>query len=88
MAIFFLALFPQFVAANAGPAGRQSLIFGRTFVALGFITNSLYECLGGTIASVARGNARFQTVTRYASGVVLAGMGIAAGLASATARPL
>jgi hypothetical protein len=35
-----------------------------------------------------RGNARFQAATRYVSGVVLVGMGMAAGLASASARPL
>ena len=87
-AIFFLALFPQFVTPNAGPAWRQILLFGCMFVVLGFITNSLYGCLGGTIASVARNNARFQESIHYVSGVVLLGMGIAAGLASAPARPL
>lgn len=82
-AIFFLALFPQFIAVNAGPAWRQILLFGCTFVILGFITNSLYGCLGGAIASFAKANVRFHLTTRYISGAVLVGMGIAAGLASA-----
>jgi threonine/homoserine/homoserine lactone efflux protein len=81
-AIFFLALFPQFVAENSGPAWLQILLFGCVFVVLGFVTNSIYGCLGGTLSSVAKHRNRFHIVTRYISGAVLFGMGITAALAS------
>jgi threonine/homoserine/homoserine lactone efflux protein len=81
-AIFFLALFPQFVADNAGPAWLQILLFGCVFVVLGFVTNSMYGCLAGTIGSFAKHSPRFPIVTRYISGAVLVGMGITAALAT------
>lgn len=81
-AIFFLALFPQFVAENAGPPWFQILLFGCVFVLLGFVTNSIYGFLGGTLGAVAKENHRFQIITRYTSGIALIGMGIAAALAS------
>lgn len=81
-AIFFLALFPQFVAANAGPAWLQILLFGCTFVVLGFVTNSMYGCLGGTLSSLAKHSNRLHIATRYMSSAVLIGMGIAAAFAS------
>jgi threonine/homoserine/homoserine lactone efflux protein len=87
-AIFFLALFPQFVAAGAGPAWLQILLFGCAFVVLGFATNSLYGCLGGTLSSIGKQSHRFQLTTRYVSGVVLIGMGIAAALVSTPHKPV
>jgi len=79
-AVFFLALFPQFVAEKAGPAWLQILIFGCTFVLLGFVTNSLYGFLSGTLSAIGRQGHRFQLATRYVSGFVLIGMGISAAL--------
>jgi threonine/homoserine/homoserine lactone efflux protein len=81
-AIFFLALFPQFVADNAGSAWLQILLFGCTFVVLGFVTNSIYGWVGGKLSSIAKHSNRFQIATRYISSVVLVGMGIAAALGS------
>lgn len=75
-ALFFLAFLPQFIAADAGPVRVQTLIFGTAFVVLGFVTNSLFGCLGGRLASVA--GERFRTATRYAGGGVLIALGIAA----------
>jgi threonine/homoserine/homoserine lactone efflux protein len=80
-AIFFLALFPQFLAENAGPVWLQIIVFGFVFVVLGFVTNSAYGCLGGSLRSIARHGSHFQTATRYVSSAVLIGMGIAAALA-------
>src|SRR5262249_32060209 len=59
--LFFLALFPQFVAPDAGPAWLQILLLGVAFVTLGFVTNSLYGCLGGKIGAFVRRSPRFQT---------------------------
>jgi threonine/homoserine/homoserine lactone efflux protein len=80
-AIFFLALFPQFVAYKAGPAWLQILLFGSVFVVLGFVTNSMYGFVGGTIRSFAKHSHRFHIATRYISGAILVGMGLAATLA-------
>lgn len=87
-AIFFLALFPQFVAENAGSPWLQILLFGCAFVVLGFVTNSLYGFLGGTLSAIGKQGHRFQMASRYVSSVVLIGMGIAAALASAPHRPI
>ena len=87
-AIFFLALFPQFVAAGAGPAWLQILLFGCTFIVLGFLTNSVYGCLGGTLSSVAKHSNGFHLATRYISSIVLIGMGVGAALVSAPHRPV
>jgi len=82
-ALFFLALFPQFVAENAGPAWLQILCFGCAFVALGFATNSIYGCVGGKLlGGLARRSSRFQTAIRYASGGVLIALGVAVALTS------
>lgn len=79
-AIFFLALFPQFVAGKAGPVWFQILLFGCAFVLLGFVTNSLYGFLGGTLSAIGRQSHGFQLANRYVSGFVLVGMGICAAL--------
>jgi len=87
-AIFFLALFPQFVAASVGPAWLQILLFGCTFVVLGFLTNSVYGFLGGTLSSFAKHSNRFHLAARYISSIVLIGMGVGAALASSPHRPV
>lgn len=84
--LFFLALFPQFVAANAGPAWLQILFFGIAFVSLGFLTNSLYGCLGGKLGSFARQSPRFQTAARYVNAITMITLGIMAALTPAPRR--
>jgi threonine/homoserine/homoserine lactone efflux protein len=81
--LFFLALFPQFVAADAGPAWLQILLFGIAFVALGFVTNSLYGCLGGKLGSFARQSPRFQTAARYVNAATMITLGVMAALTPA-----
>jgi threonine/homoserine/homoserine lactone efflux protein len=80
-AIFFVALFPQFVAKNAGPAWLQILTLGCVFTTLGFMTNAMYGSVGGGIRSFAQHSPWFHPATRYVSSAVLVGMGIAAALA-------
>jgi threonine/homoserine/homoserine lactone efflux protein len=77
-ALFFLAFLPQFVDARAGSAGTQLLTFGIAFVALGFATNSLFGCLGAKLGTVAGSSSTFQAITRFASGIILIALGIAA----------
>lgn len=86
-ALFFFALLPQFVAQNRGPAWLQVLVLGGAFVVLGFVTNAIYGRIGGKMGSFARGNVRFQTVTRYVGGGTLVALGVAAALAPASHGP-
>jgi len=80
-ALFFLALLPQFVAHNAGPASLQIFAFGTAFVVLGFVTNSAYGRLGGKLGSLAKRSVRFRKTTRYMGGGTLVVLGVAAALA-------
>lgn len=78
-ALFFLALSPQFVASNAGPVWLQVFLFGGAFIVLGFVTNSLYGCVGGTLLSfLAKRSSRLQKVSRLVTGGILIALGIAA----------
>jgi len=86
-ALFFLALLPQFVAPTAGPASLQILAFGSVFVALGFLTNSIYGRIGGKLGSFARRSVRFRKATRFVGGGTLVALGVAAALAPASHRP-
>ena len=81
--LFFLALFPQFVAADAGPPWLQIVLFGIAFVSLGFVTNSLYGCLGGKLGSFARQSPRFQTAARYLNAATMITLGVMAALTPA-----
>jgi threonine/homoserine/homoserine lactone efflux protein len=85
-AVFFLALFPQFVVKNAGPPWLQVLLLGSAFVLLGMATNSMYGFLGGALSEIGKQNPRFLAATQYIGGIVLIGMGIAAALVSAPSR--
>jgi threonine/homoserine/homoserine lactone efflux protein len=80
-ALFFLAFLPQFLDPRAGSTGAQMLTFGVAFVVLGFCTNSLFGCLGGKLGDVARSNRAFEAATRYASGIILMGLGVLAAFA-------
>ena len=77
-ALFFVAFLPQFVDPRGGSVGAQLLTYGIAFVALGFVTNSLFGWLGAKLGTVAGSSSRFQTITRFASGVILIALGIAA----------
>jgi threonine/homoserine/homoserine lactone efflux protein len=77
-ALFFLAFLPQFVDPRAGSTSTQILTFGIAFVVLGFVTNSLFGWLGAKLGTVAGSSSTFQAITRFASGVILIALGIAA----------
>jgi threonine/homoserine/homoserine lactone efflux protein len=77
-AIFFLAFLPQFVDADRGAVWSQALVLGLVFVALGFVSDSLYALAAGSAAGLLR---RRRTVMRYGSGLVYIGLGATAALA-------
>jgi len=76
-ALFFLAFLPQFVDPTA-TVWTQVVVFGLTFVLLGFVSDGLYAVTAGTLAGWLRARRR---AVRYASGSVFVGLGISAALA-------
>src|SRR3954464_1345588 len=49
VALFFLALFPQFIHPEAGPAALQILVLGAIFVTVGFLSDSVYPLGSGRL---------------------------------------
>jgi threonine/homoserine/homoserine lactone efflux protein len=85
-AVFFLALFPQFIDPARGAVVGQSLFLGSLFVMLGVCTNSLYASLAGTIGQWLKGSARFLRAQRYVSGGVYIALGVSAAFSDAGRR--
>jgi threonine/homoserine/homoserine lactone efflux protein len=77
-ALFFLAFIPQFVDTSRGAVWSQVLILGLFFMLLGFVSDSLYALMAGTIAGALR---RRRTAFRIGSGVIFIGLGTVAALA-------
>ena len=76
-ALFFLAFLPQFVDPDRA-VWPQVLVFGLTFVLLGFVSDGLYALAAGTLARWLRERRR---LVGYASGTVFVGLGVSAALA-------
>jgi threonine/homoserine/homoserine lactone efflux protein len=76
-AIFFLAFLPQFVDPERGAVWSQALVLGLVFVALGFVSDSLYALAAGSAAGLLR---RRRSVMRCGSGLVYVGLGATAAL--------
>ncbi|MEO6715191.1 MAG: LysE family translocator [Mycobacteriales bacterium] len=83
-ALFFLAFLPQFVDADGGHPALQITVFGITFLVLGVLTDSAYAVLAARIGARFSGDARLQRRQRRASGGVLIGLGVVAGLTPST----
>jgi threonine/homoserine/homoserine lactone efflux protein len=76
-ALFFLAFLPQFVDPDRA-VWPQVLVFGLTFVVLGFVSDGLYAVAAGSLAKWLRAKRR---LVAYASGTVFIGLGVSAALA-------
>jgi threonine/homoserine/homoserine lactone efflux protein len=75
VALFFLALFPQFVDRGAGHAALQVLVLGAIFVACGFLSDSLYAMGAGRLSRwLARHPRRYRRQQR-ATGLLYLGLG-------------
>ena len=80
VALFFLALFPQFVHTDAGPAVTQILILGTIFVTIGLVSDSLYAVGSSRVrAWLIRRPQRFRRQQR-ATGLLYLGLGAWAAL--------
>ncbi len=75
VALFFLALFPQFVHSGDGPAALQVLVLGAIFVAIGLVSDSLYALSSGRLSRwLARRPRRWRRQQR-ATGLLYLGLG-------------
>jgi threonine/homoserine/homoserine lactone efflux protein len=78
VALFFLSFLPQFVDLSRGSAALQMLGLGLCFVAIAFVTDSLYAWLAGTFAAAINGNTSLPGLARWASGLTYLTLGVAA----------
>jgi threonine/homoserine/homoserine lactone efflux protein len=78
--VFVFAFIPQFVDVGAGHVWLQILLLGLTFAGLGFLSDSLYAIVAGTVADRLRGTPFVARVERWFGGTVLIGLGVAAAL--------
>jgi threonine/homoserine/homoserine lactone efflux protein len=76
--VFVFAFIPQFVDVGAGHVWLQILLLGLTFAGLGFLSDSLYAIVAGTVADRLRGMPLVARVERWFGGTVLIGLGVAA----------
>lgn len=81
VAIFFLAFLPQFVDTNAPHATTQTLVLGMTLVTIGFVTDSMYALVGGSVGDALRRRPTVARATRLVSGSIYLAL---AGLAAVT----
>jgi len=75
VALFFLALFPQFIHEGAGAAWLQALMFGTIFVSLGFGSDSLYAVGSGRLRALLVRRPRLRRGQHKATGVLYLGLG-------------
>nr|WP_055506758.1 LysE family translocator [Nonomuraea pusilla] len=78
VALFFLALLPQFLDPGAGSPALQVAVLGVTLLALGLLSDVVYALTAGTLG--ARLGRRTRTLRR-AGGVVYLGLGVATAFA-------
>ena len=70
VALFFLALFPQFLDPSAGAIGWQVLTLATILNVIGAFTNGAVIVLAGSLRSFATGAQAFATWSRYILGSV------------------
>lgn len=77
-ALFFAAFLPQFMP---GPASlERSALLGAIFVAIAFVTDSLYALTASAVAPALSRAGRAGTWGRYASGTIFIGLGVLSAL--------
>lgn len=74
MALFVLALFPQFVHPEAGPLTVQMLVLATVLNGIGFVVNGSVVLLSGHIRSRFTRFVRFRKLPQYLLATVFAGL--------------
>jgi threonine/homoserine/homoserine lactone efflux protein len=84
-ALFFLAIFPQFIHPDAGSPVVQSLVLGAAFLVLATIFNSTYALIASSLRGVVVRGRALPFVQRYVAGSVFILLGLIAATVSASA---
>lgn len=74
MALFFLALFPQFLDPMQGSVGLQVLVLATILNIVGFLVNGSVILIAAKATLFISSNGRIQRVGKYFTGVVFAGL--------------
>lgn len=74
MALFVLALFPQFVRPEAGSIAGQILILATVLNLIGLVVNGLVIAAASRIGRIFSGGSRFRRVPQMVLGTVFAGL--------------
>lgn len=76
MALFVLALFPQFVRPEAGPIAAQILILATVLNIVGLVVNGMVIVAASRIGLALTGRRRFRQASRIFLGTVFAGLAV------------
>jgi len=82
VALFFLALFPQFIVPSAGSIPLQILTLGSIFIIIGIISDGLYALLAASISNWITGSPLRTRIQNRLTGGVYISLGIVAALAN------
>lgn len=74
VALFFLALFPQFIAPEHGNVALQIMILAMVLNVLGLIVNGVVVMLAGSARQLFTGTQRFSKWPQYFLGTVFGGL--------------
>lgn len=86
VALFFLALFPQFIHRGAGPAWLQVLILGAAFAAIGLASDSAYAIGSGRLRARLLARHRRRLPWQRMTGLLYIGLGVWAAFGGADRR--
>lgn len=86
VALFFLALLPQFVHAGHGPAAMQLLVLGMLLVVIGLSTDLLYAAGSGRLGDWLRRRPRAARRQGQLTGLLFIGLGAWAVVSGTDAR--
>jgi threonine/homoserine/homoserine lactone efflux protein len=75
VALFFLALFPQFIHPDTGPAAVQVLILGTVFVSIGLASDSVYAFGSGRLRALLTRRPKLHRRQQRATGLAYLGLG-------------
>jgi len=85
-ALFFLAFLPQFVDPSLGHPSLQIFQLGVLFAFMGWISDSLWAVLAGTVAERFRSSVRLRRAQRNVSGGALIALGLASAFSGAKTK--
>jgi threonine/homoserine/homoserine lactone efflux protein len=85
-ALFFLAFLPQFVDPARGHTTVQIFELGVLFALMGWMSDSVWALLAGTLAGHFRGSARLRHLQRQTSGTALIALGVASAFAGTRSK--